>query len=154
MSQPFSPTPSEPTSAPSRDERARDALGGLGLVAEELGRAETLAQREPHRLGRRLARARPGLARLGALALHRRGEAVGVDAHAARAQRVLRQVERKAVGVVELERDLAGELARRRQASRVSSSRIARPRASVARKRVSSSFSVSVISASARSSSG
>ena len=91
-------------------DRARHALGGLGLVAEELGRAEPLAQSEPHRLGRRLARAGPGLARLGALALHRRGEAVVVDAHAARAQRVLGQVEREAVGVVELERDLAGEL--------------------------------------------
>ena len=74
---------------------------------------------EPDRLGRRLAGALPGLARLRLLLLHRRVEAGGVDRDAARAQRVLGQIEREAEGVVELERGVAGqrvallELARR-----------------------------------------
>ena len=68
-----------------------------------------LAQAEPHRLGRRIARAGPGGARLLALALHGGVEAFGVDGDAARLERVLGQVERKAVGVVERERGLALE---------------------------------------------
>jgi hypothetical protein len=55
------------TSLPSTHERRDDALGGLGVVAEELGRAELLAQRRTRRLGRRLAGAGPGGARLGLL---------------------------------------------------------------------------------------
>jgi hypothetical protein len=45
-------------------QRLHDAFGLLGVVAEELGGADLLAQREPDGLGRRLARARPGRARL------------------------------------------------------------------------------------------
>src|ERR1700722_12476831 len=97
--------------AAAQDERLHYALGDLGLVAQKLRCAEALAQREPDRLGRRLARARPGPARLGALALHRLGEAFGIDAEPSRAQRVLREVERKSVCVVEPEGDFAGELA-------------------------------------------
>ena len=89
------------------DQRHDLAGGGLGLVTEELGGAELLLQLEPQRLGGGLAGARPGLPRLGALALHGRGEAFGIDADAARLQRILGQVEGKAVGVVELEGDLA-----------------------------------------------
>ena len=51
-------------------QRGDDAFGALGLVAEEFGGADFLAQRKPYRLLRGLARARPGGARLGALALH------------------------------------------------------------------------------------
>ena len=87
-----------------RDDRA---LRLLLAVAEELGRAGAVADAEPDRLGRGLARARPGGAGLGLLALHRGVEAVEVDRDAARAQRVLRQVEREAEGVVELERGVA-----------------------------------------------
>ncbi len=47
------------------------------------------------------------LARFGLLLLHRIGEAGKVDRDAALAQRILRQVEREAVGVVELEGRLA-----------------------------------------------
>ncbi|HVL72418.1 MAG TPA: alanine--tRNA ligase, partial [Beijerinckiaceae bacterium] len=67
--------------------------GGLGVVAEELGRAEALAQAEPDRLGGGLARSGPGGPRLLALAFHRRGEGVRVDADAAGFQGVLGQVE-------------------------------------------------------------
>ena len=65
-------------------QRGDDALGGFGLVAEELGGADLFAQREPHRLVGGLARARPGGARLLALALHRVGEGRDIDADAAR----------------------------------------------------------------------
>src|SRR6516165_5287474 len=41
------------------DQRLDHAFRALGLVAEELGRADLLAQRKPHHLGRRVARARP-----------------------------------------------------------------------------------------------
>src|SRR5579862_9785353 len=62
------------------------------------------------RVGRGLARARPGRAGVLALLGHCRVEAVTVDRDAARLERVLGQVERKAVRVVELERGLAREL--------------------------------------------
>ena len=102
------------------DDGADDAFGRLGLVAEEVGRADPLAQGVPDRLGRGLARSGPGAARLGALALHRGVEAVDVDRKPARAQRVLGEVEREAEGVVELERRLAGKHAAlgQRRASR------------------------------------
>ena len=66
-----------------RDDRA---LALLGVVAQKLGRADALLEREPDGLGRRLAGAGPGLARLGALALHGGLEAglVDGDARAAR----------------------------------------------------------------------
>ncbi len=91
------------------DQRHDLARGRFGLVAEELGGAELLFQLEPERIGRGLAGAGPGFPRLGALALHGRGKALRVDAKPARFQRVLGQVVGKAVSVVELEGDLAGE---------------------------------------------
>ncbi len=110
MTSPVSPLRERADLRAVAHQRGDDALGGLGVVAEELGRADALAQREPDGLGRRLAGTRPGLARLGALALHRGLKAGIVDAETAGAQRVLGQVEREAIGVVELEGDLAGEL--------------------------------------------
>ena len=68
-----------------------------------------LLQLEPERVGRGLAGAGPGFPRLRPLALHGRGKALRVDAKPARFQRVLGQVVGKAVSVVELEGDLAGE---------------------------------------------
>ena len=135
------------------DDRANDALGGFGLIAEEVGRADALAQGVPDRFGRRFAGARPGAARLCALALHGGVEPLEVDRKPAGAQRVLGQIKRKAVGVVEPERRLAAQLAAAPERTR-SSSRMDKPRASVERKRVSSSFRVSEMSASARISSG
>src|SRR5262249_49001654 len=61
-------------------------------------------------VGRGLAGARPSGARILALLGHRRVEAGAVDADAARLERVLGQVEREAVRVVELERGRAREL--------------------------------------------
>src|SRR5258708_5869578 len=80
-----------------------DALGAFGLVAEEFGRANLVAQREPLGASRRLARADPALARFLALALHRRVEPGGGDLAAAAAQHVLGEIERKTVCVVEPE---------------------------------------------------
>src|SRR5262249_60598521 len=87
------------------NERQDDPLGALGFVAEEFGRAELFAQGEPYRLGCRLAGADPGSARARPRLLHLAIEAGGVDAHAVTAQDVLRQVERKPVGVVQHEGD-------------------------------------------------
>src|SRR5580704_13585394 len=66
---------------PIAHDRVDDALGVLGLIAEKLGGADLLAQREPYRLGRRLARSNPALARFLALMLHCRREAL--DRHPA-----------------------------------------------------------------------
>ena len=89
-----------------------------------------------------------------ALLLHGVGERRDVDADAARPQRVLGEVERKAVGVVQRERGHAVEhVAFLERLARLVEDRQS-PRSSVLRKRVSSSFSVSVIIASARCSSG
>src|SRR5262249_12294406 len=90
-------------------ERRDDALGALGVVAEEFGRAELFARREPDRFGRRLPRASPGAAPLLTLPAHRIAKRGDVDAEAASVQGVLRQVGREAVGVVERERGLAVE---------------------------------------------
>ncbi|EGO96301.1 hypothetical protein APM_0875 [Acidiphilium sp. PM] len=81
----------------------------LGRVAEELGAAETVAQVEPDGFGRGIAGAGPGGAGAGFLLGHRRGEALVIEAAMLLAQRVFRQVEREAVGVVELEGDRARE---------------------------------------------
>src|SRR5580704_4290101 len=89
------------------DDRNYDALGGLGLVTQKLGRAGALPQSIPDRFGRSLAGTRPGPARLGALALHCGVEAFRVDRKPARSQSVLRQIERESICVVEAERRLA-----------------------------------------------
>ena len=52
------------------DDQGNPILSGIPLVTG----ADLLAQGEPHRLGRRLARARPRPPRLFALAIHRIGE--------------------------------------------------------------------------------
>ena len=90
-------------------QRRHHAFGALGLVAEEFGGAELFAQRKPDVLARGIAGARPRRARLGLLLFHRVGERRLVDADAARLQRVLRQVEREAIGVVQRERGIAVE---------------------------------------------
>ena len=88
-------------------------------------------------------------ARLGLLPLHRRVKPAMSTRDAALAQRILRQVEREAVGVVELEGGLAVEHVALRRASR-SPRRAATGRAPAScGSGVSSSFSVSAISASA-----
>ncbi len=97
------------------DQRLDHALGPRRGVTQELGRTQILAQVEPDRLDRGVARALPGGA--GGLALARHGgvEARRVDRAALGAQGILGQVERKAISVVELERDLAGQRGRGRQ---------------------------------------
>ena len=89
------------------DERDHLALGGLGLVAQKLGCPRLVEEIEPKLIGRRLARSGPSLARLGLLLGHGRVELVDVDADIPRLQRVLRKVQRKAVGVVKLESHIA-----------------------------------------------
>ena len=91
------------------DEGGDDAFGPLGFIAEEFRRADLLADVEPDALGGSLARAFPGGAGLGLLALHGGRERVGIDPDAAGAKRVLREVEGEAEGVVETEGGLARE---------------------------------------------
>ena len=89
------------------DKRLHMALDGFGLVTEEFAGADVVSGREPYRLGGRVARPGPGLARLGALAFHGGVEADLVDRNAAALERVLGQIEGKAVSVVKAERHLA-----------------------------------------------
>src|SRR5581483_2587041 len=91
------------------DQCGHHALGGLGLITKEFGRAEFFSQWKPDSLGRGLAGARPRCPRLLALTLHGVAERGDIDADAARTQRILGQVEREAVGVVQRERGLAVE---------------------------------------------
>ena len=91
------------------NDRPDDAFGLLGVVAQELRSPDALADVEPDRVGLGLARAFPRLARILALLRHGPVEGLRVDADAARLQRVLRQIEREAIGVIELEGRLAGE---------------------------------------------
>ena len=104
---PRSPAWSASTRLPSLISAGDFAGRGLGLVAQEFGGAELLFQLEPQAFGRRLAGARPGFPRLGALALHGGGETRCVDADALGFQRVLGEIVGEAIGVVELEGDLA-----------------------------------------------
>src|SRR5262245_3198548 len=91
-------------------QRRHHTLGRLGVVTQELGRADLLAQAEPYGFRRSLTGPLPGFARLLALALHGSVKGVGVDRDAARLQRVLRQIKREAKGVIERERGLALDL--------------------------------------------
>ncbi len=91
------------------DEGADLRLRGLDGVAEELGRPDLLTQLEPHALGRRLARPRPGGAGAGALLRHRRLEAGEIDRPALLAQRILGEIEREAERIIEPEGDISGQ---------------------------------------------
>ena len=95
---------------PVDHQRQDRALGLVGVIAQELGRAVAVGKVEPDRGVPRLARARPSGARLGLLLGHRAVEARDLDPAPLLAQRVLRQVQREAVGVVKLERRLAGQV--------------------------------------------
>ena len=91
------------------DHRRDHAFGLLGVVAEEFRCPDALADIEPDRIGPGLARAFPGLARVLALFRHGPAEGIRIDGDAARLQRILRQIEREAIGVIELEGRLAGK---------------------------------------------
>src|SRR6478672_8700867 len=90
-------------------QRGNDALCALRLVTEKFRRADFLAQAEPDRFLRRLARSRPGCPRLRALTLHGVGEGSDIDRNPARTQRILREIKRKSIGVVERESSVAVE---------------------------------------------
>ena len=81
------------------DQCGHHAFGGLGLIAEEFGGAEFLAQRKPDILAGGIARTLPRLTRLCALAVHRIGKRGDIDRYAAVTQCVLGKIERKAIGV-------------------------------------------------------
>ncbi len=97
------------------DDRGDDAFGALRLIAEEIGRAGLLPDRKPDVFGRRFARSRPRPARVCALARHGGLEPFDIDAERTGAQRVLRQIERKAERIVKPEGDLTGQDSARRK---------------------------------------
>ncbi len=103
--------PLRPCSGPLQDAAGDQpddlAFRRLGRVAEEVRRSQPVAQLEPGPLRRRLARPRPCRPRARPLFGHRALEPGHVHRTAAVAQRVLRQIQRKPVRVVEPERDLA-----------------------------------------------
>src|SRR3954471_10235501 len=94
---------------PSPNDSLNDTLAGFRVVSEKFSRPELLAKRIPRAGSFSGAGAGPRGARLGLLLLQRQIERREVDADAARAERVLRQIEREAVGIVERERGLALE---------------------------------------------
>ncbi len=91
------------------DNRQHGAFGFFGVVAKKFGLAEFLGIGEPGLIGGRLAGTGPGFAGVGLLFGHRRFEAAGIDRDAADFQRVLSQIEREAVSVVEFEGNFAGQ---------------------------------------------
>jgi hypothetical protein len=91
-------------------QRRHHRLGLFCGVAEEFRRADLLLHLEPHAIRAGIAGARPRGAGAAALLGHRRLEPRGIHAPPLFAQRVLRQVERKSVGVVQPERHVAGQL--------------------------------------------
>ena len=83
---------------------------GLRLViADEFGRSEPVAQGQPSRPAALVAGTLPVLARHGPLTRHGCFIAIQIDVKAAGAKGVLGQVKREAIGVIELEGDLALE---------------------------------------------
>ena len=99
---------------PILDQRDDLARGSLRLVAEKFRGAEILLEFVPKPFRGRLARTGPRLTCLGALPLHGRGEGGSIHADTFGLQRVLGEIVRKPVSVVELE----GDLARQRVAGR------------------------------------
>ena len=88
-------------------DRAHFGFGGFRRIAEELGGAGLFLDVEPDGFGGSFARTLPSLARVVLLLLHRFSEGCGIDRDVAPAQSVLRQIEREAVGVVKLERNVS-----------------------------------------------
>src|SRR4051812_9077529 len=85
-------------------ERRHYALDALSLVAEKISGAYLFAHSEPYCLGRSVTRALPRFPRPNSLAFHSGVEACGIDHYATRPERVLRQIERESVGVIQCER--------------------------------------------------
>ena len=86
------------------------AFGLLGVVAEEFGAADFVQHARTIALSVAASPEPAQAARASAFCFSiAAAKPSGVDGDAAGAQRILRQVEREAVGVVELERDIAVE---------------------------------------------
>src|SRR6516225_521280 len=84
-------------------------LCALGFISKKFRYTDFFAQCKPDRLLGGLARAGPGCSSLFTLPVHRVGERCNINRNTARAERVLSQVKRESVSVVERERSLAVE---------------------------------------------
>ena len=115
MTDPDSPAPKRRHFLAILDYGGDEAFRPLHVVTQKLGGSGFLLDREPERFGRQFAGASPGLARLGALALHRGLKSFGIHMERAFAQRVLSEIERKTIGIIEFERDTARQGAALRQ---------------------------------------
>ena len=102
----MSPASARPSLFAARNQGPDHAFGALRAVAEELGRTDPLADAEPDRVARGIARACPGPARRLALAFHTGLEAVALDRTPLGAERVFGEVDGEAEGVVKPERRL------------------------------------------------
>src|SRR5205823_11944206 len=79
------------------------ALRGFGLIAEKFAGPDFFSEGEPACLGRRLAGTDPGSPRALPRLVHFAVEAGDLDPQTVAAQDVLRQIKRKAVGIVQRE---------------------------------------------------
>src|SRR5690625_1501903 len=90
-----------------RDQRHDLPLGFLGVIAKEIGRADTVRDLEPDGLVRRLAAAFPGSAGALLLLLHGGLEAGHVDIATDLAESIAGEIHGEAIGVIKPEGDLA-----------------------------------------------
>ena len=135
------------------DQSPDHALCCFRAVAEELGGADPLADREPGGIARRVARAGPGPAGGLALAFHADLKTLALDRAPLGAERILGEVEGKADRCRRGGTPSPPDSGAPGASPAVASSSRRRPRASVSLKRVSSSLRVSVMNGSARISS-
>ena len=91
------------------DKRSDNAFGNLGLVSEKFRRTDLILDTEPDRFGCSFTRTSPVRTGLGLLALHGGTEAIRIDGNTALTKCILRQIQRKAIGVVKLESGFAVE---------------------------------------------
>ncbi len=94
---------------PVLDQRLDCAVAVFGLIAQKFCGPGRVGNRKPHRARCRITRSRPVLACFGFLARHGRIEPGLVDRNTPQPQRILGQIEREAISVVELEGGLAGQ---------------------------------------------
>ena len=85
------------------------AAGGFGVIAKKFCGADLIEKVEPDFVCRRFARTCPGFTRFGLLLGHGGVELVEIDAYVPALERVLCKIEREAVGIVKLERHIAGQ---------------------------------------------
>ncbi len=88
------------------DKRSDHAFSDFSFIAKEFGRTDLILDTKPNGFSCSFARTGPVGACFGLLTFHGDLETVGIDSHTTLTQRILREIEREAVSVVELESSL------------------------------------------------